>query len=113
MLRKLWYNVGILLLSGCTFYGTPVQIEDWPALKIVTHRVSSKEVRDACNKYSPWWASPQGCAVYYKTECHIWAMEGPMGDDVAAIELDNCLGKSRPYWRERLIEIRDQIKALK
>lgn len=101
----------LLLLSGCTYYGTPVQIPDWPPLKIVVHRVAWEEVRNECQKYAPWWGSARACAVFYQTECHVWAVEGQVGDEDAEIEWDNCAGLARPYWRERMIELRDKING--
>lgn len=99
------------LLASCTFYGEPIQIEDWPALTLVEHRVSMREVRDACDKYSPALYMPMACAIYYPRECHVWAEAGESGEEFAAIERDNCAGKIRPYWRERAIEIRDVLNA--
>ena len=95
-----------LLIGGCTFYGTPVQIENWPNLKIVEHIVSPDKVKVECAKYAPWWGSVGGCAIFYPTECHIWASD----QWVADIERENCEGKARPYWREEMESIRDKIQ---
>jgi len=98
----------LFILSGCTFYGTPVRIDNWPDLRIVEHRVSQDVVRDECSKYAPWWAVAGGCAIYYRTECHVWASE----DWVAEIERNNCSGLVMPYWEDRAKEIRDKIISL-
>ena len=99
-----------LLLCGCTtFYGEPVQLENWPDLRMVEHRVPMREVRDACDKYAPAFYTPSACAIYYARECHVWAEAGESGENYAAIERDNCAGKIRPYWRARAMEIRDTI----
>ena len=105
---KVILSLLLSLLASCTFYGTPVQIENWPNLKIVTHIVTPTEVRKECAKYAPWWGQVGGCVIYYKTECHIWASDQWVVD----IELDNCNGLARPYWRDKMIEIRDKIRNL-
>ena len=110
---RFWCCLGMcaifILLVGCTtFGGEPEQIENWPSLKIVEHRVSEVEMRDACQRYAPAFGFAHACAIYYPTECHVWATN----DKYAAIERDNCNGMARPYWRARLTELRDKINGI-
>ena len=106
--RRFWLCLALILVS-CTFYGTPVQIENWPDLRVVEHRVSAKEVGDACREYAPAGAAADSCAIFYAYQCHIWAQEGEIGEYLVPIERDNCAGLARPYWRSKMLEIRDRI----
>lgn len=104
-------TLSLLLISlvGCTFYGTPVKVENWPDLRLVEHRVSQAKVKEMCAQYTPWWGTVGGCAIYYRDECHVWAAD----EWVAAIERDHCSGLAMPYWKEEVERIRDQILELR
>lgn len=98
-----------LILCGCsTAWGTAVQLENWPNLRVVEHRVSPAEVREACQRYAPAWGMAEACAIFYARECHVWATD----DGDAGIERDNCRGLVKPYWIARATEIRDEINRL-
>jgi hypothetical protein len=69
------------MLAGCTVIGHTPPPPDWPALRVVEHRVSSREMADVCYAHVevPMWmrlagANLEGCALVYfdKGECHVW-----------------------------------------
>lgn len=101
-------SVLLIALVGCTTYGTPTQIENWPQLAIVEHRVTAREIGPACQRYAPAWGAAQACAIFFRTQCHVYATN----EEHAAIERDNCRGLVFPYWQERAHQIRDEIHRL-
>lgn len=114
---RFWCCLGMcaifILLVGCTtFGGEPEQIANWPKLRIIEHRVTAAEASAACQQYAPWWGTAHGCAIFYPTECHVWASLGTFENEIVAIERDNCNGRARPYWRARLTELRDKINGI-
>jgi hypothetical protein len=78
---------GCLALGGCvTPVDQHVRVADWPALKVVEHRVEEKELRDQCSAFVGPLSSPVGCTVFLfdKGQAHIfvskdfpsdWALE--------------------------------------
>ena len=98
-----------MVIQGCTWAGPVTQIENWPDLKVVEHWVSWHEMQAVCAKYAPFMATVHACAEFnFKArECHIWIT--PDRDDLIAYERDNCAGRTKPFWKERLEEIRDRF----
>lgn len=47
---------------------------DWPDLQVIEHEVSHAEMRDNCARWSPWYSSPEACAVinFATLRCDIW-----------------------------------------
>lgn len=106
-----WTALALTVLQcfGCTTFGTPVQIENWPKLTLIEHRVSAEEANRACQPYAPVWGTAHACAIFFKEQCHVYAAN----EEYAAIERDNCRGLVFPFWQERAREIRDQINTMR
>lgn len=98
----------VMVLSGCTTYGTPSQVANWPQLAVVEHRVASQEIGAICQRYAPEGMAAQACAIFFRTQCHVYATN----DENAAIERNACRGIVFPYWQERAQQIRDEIHRL-
>ena len=91
-------RTGLLLLaaalSGCTVIGHE-KIEGWPALEMVEHYVSHKEMRDRCGKYTGPFSSPEACAEFNleTKRCDIWySADFPPPQFVVEHERLHCSG---------------------
>jgi hypothetical protein len=64
----------LMCLSGCAAVDSHQRVADWPALKVVEHHVSNREMRDHCAQYTGPLLSPVGCTVFYfgLDEAHIY-----------------------------------------
>jgi hypothetical protein len=66
--------VVLVFLSGCAGVDSHRRVADWPALKVVEHHLSNREMRDHCAPYMGPLESPLGCTVFYFDlgEAHIY-----------------------------------------
>jgi hypothetical protein len=66
--------VVLMCLSGCAAVDSHKRVADWPALKVVEHHVSNREMRDRCVPYAAPGVSPMGCTLFYfdQGEAHIY-----------------------------------------
>lgn len=111
--RRFWLLLALsvlcIALIGCTTFGTPTQIENWPKLTLIEYRVSAEEANRICQPYAPAWGTAHACAIFYSAQCHVYAAN----EEYAVIERNNCRGLVFPFWQERAREIRDQINAMR
>lgn len=96
-MNALTRSAGLLLalaVAGCTAIGEK-RVQGWPALKVIEHHVSHKEMRNRCAQYVDALSSPEACAEFFfaEGECHIWfSADFPPPEFVKHHERQHCLG---------------------
>jgi hypothetical protein len=82
-------------VSGCTVIGHQDAPSDWPALDIVKHSLSHKDMRDACSKWTHPLASPEACAEIRFTEnrCDVYLSADFPNASNEEHEYEHCRGK--------------------
>jgi hypothetical protein len=84
-----------LLAGACTTIDSHVRVDDWPALKIVEHRVSYDAMYERCKKYVGLLSTPLGCTEFYFAagEAHIYVTpELPLSQKVLEHERLHAAG---------------------
>ena len=81
------------LIEACSTIDYNHRVEDWPNLTQIEHRVSQKEMHDACDKYASPLETVLACAIFDfdALTCDMWFVD-PVEQWKVDHEKAHCIG---------------------